>query len=313
MATNQATNAKEQQTQGIEWDVVSGENTDFAAQYPRFQWVHGSAQASGFMKTGGLFISAENYPNFTGDGFQPETLITREGDEIAGFGASKAKLAVIRIKRQWVKDETYNKNVPLLHALVSIKGCEDIVNISLRGASKSLAFQRAFDTHLTQNVALANRTRPTGVPALEPFAIWFSVCAGQLQDISSKDGSSKSKVTPIELCSPETVDRDYVTTLWVGRENYVKFGGVFQDTRKWQSTPIWEQNHADANDDLTHSGFDRITQSQQEVIAGLIEVKGLEGNDLKEYALLASNGATNNFATLSREDAQVMIDTMAAL
>lgn len=296
---------------GIEWDVVTGENTEFSVQYPRFQWVHGSAQAQGFMKSGGLFISTENYPNFSAKGFKAETLITRDGTEIEGFGAVRSELAVIRIKKQWIKDEEYGKNVPLLHALVVVNGCDDVVNISLRGASKALAFQRAFDAHLTQNVAIANRTRPAGVAGLEPFALWFPICAGELQDVHSKDGKSKSKVTPIELCAPATVDRDYVATLWVGRENYVRFGSVFQDTQKWQNSKIWEQTHND-DDVPTHSGDNAITPQQSDVIGSLIEVKGLDEQSVKEMCLTVTNGATNNLRQLDRDEAAMLIDTMGA-
>ncbi len=313
--------AAKQQPQGIEWDVVTGENTEFVAQYPRFQWVHGNAQASGFMKTGGLFVSAENYPNFSAKGFSPETLVTRDGESIDGCGAKRAELAVIRIKQQWIKDETYGKNVPLLQALVAVNGCDDVVCISLRGASKSLAFDRAFKLHISQNVALANRTRPDGVPGLEPFALWFPICAGELQDANSKDGKSKSKVTPIELCVPQTLDRDYVVSLWVGRDNYTRFGGVFKDTKKWQMTDIWEQQH---NDDpeapaYTVGGNDGddnsngMTQGQASQIIGLLEVKNIDQDELKEFVLTVTNGATNNFRTLTRDEAAEVIKLMGAL
>lgn len=302
----------------IEWDAITGENTDFAIEYPRLQWVHGSAQAAGFMKSGGLFVSAENYPNFGGEGFEPVTLITRDGTEIPGFGATKAFLAVIRVKHQWVKDADYGKNVPLAHALVNVKGCEDIVCISLRGASKSLAFQKAFSTHMTQNVAFANRMRPKETPALEPMALWFPMCAGPLQDIQSKDGKSKSKITPIELCTPGTLDRDYVTTLWVGRENYNRFAAAWQDTKKWQSSPIWEQQQNDEHAGATqqYTGLlqdpNRATPQQIDFIGGIIESKGLDGEAIREMCYVASNGACSSLDLLSQEEAAELIKVAAA-
>src|SRR5688500_10664429 len=114
MTTNQAALAM---TNDIEWGIVEGDNTEFSAQYARLQWVHGSKQASGFMKTGGLFVSKDEYPNFNGEGFEPTVFITRDGTEIEGYAAAKTNLAVIRIKHQWVKDETYGKNTPLAHVL----------------------------------------------------------------------------------------------------------------------------------------------------------------------------------------------------
>ena len=319
MSTNQARAKQAElptQSNGIEWDVVQGTNTEFATQYPRFQWVHGNAQAAGFMKSGGLFVSADNFPGFHGEGFKPETLITREGAEINGFGASAAKLAVIRIKQQWIKDETSGKNVPLRHVLAVVKGCDDVINISLKGASKALVFQKAFEAHMTQNVAIANRTRPAGVPALEPFALWFPVQAAPFQKVSSKDGKSSSTVTPPELVVPETIDRDYVTTLWVGRENYNKFASIYKDTEVWQNKAIWEQQHNDEIDGDT-TGFtgndeNRITTQQSEFLAGIIEAKGLDAQEVREMALAASNGATTNIAMLTRQEAEVLIDTAKA-
>lgn len=304
------------QSNGIDWDVVQGTNTEFATQYPRFQWVHGNAQSSGFMKTGGLFVSADNFPGFAGEGFQPETLITREGTEIVGFGAAAAKLAVIRIKQQWIKDETYGKNVPLRHVLAVVKGCDDVINISLKGASKALVFQKAFEAHMTQNVAFANRIRPAGVPSIEPFALWFPVQAAPLQKVSSKDGKSSSTVTPPELIVPEVIDRDYVTTLWVGRENYNKFASIYKDTESWQHKPIWEQQHND-DIDVESPGFtgnneNRITKQQADFIAGLIEAKGLDASEVQEMALAASSGATTNLAMLTRQEADTLIETAKA-
>lgn len=296
----------------IQWDVIEGTNSEFAAQYPRMQWVHGSKQAAGFMKTGGLFISQDQYPNFTGEGFTATTLITRDGTEIEGFAASKTDLAIIRIKHQWVKDETYGRNVPLAHALCVVKGCPDLICISLRGASKALDFQKAFNAHMAQNVSFANRTRPQNAPALEPFALWFPVAAGEQVSINSKDGKSSSAVTLPTLVTPDKLDREYVVTLWVGAENYKTFAGYYRETTAWQKQPIWEQrNGEELHDTPTHSGSDdRITPQQIDVLGSLIEVKHLDDNDVKEMVLAATNGATNQLRNLTGDEAAVLIDTM---
>lgn len=239
--------AKEAITNQIEWEVVEGENTEFAVTYPRMQWIHGNKQASGFMKTGGLFISKDQYPNFAGEGFTATTLITREGTEIEGYAATSAKLAVIRVKHQWVKDDN-GKNVPLAHVLCAVKGCGEILSLSLKGPSKALEFQKAFNLHILQAVSVANRTRPEGSKALEPFALWFALKAGDLVSAGSKDGKSSSIVTPLELEAPATIDRDYAVSLWVGKDNYKAFAGFWKDTEKWQKTPILERRVDDAQD-----------------------------------------------------------------
>lgn len=310
--TNQAIQpALEAPFADIEWDVVEGENTEFSAQYPRLQWVHGSKQASGFMKTGGLFINKEQYPNFNGEGFAPTTFITRDGKEIEGFAAQSVKLAVIRIKHQWVKDETYDRNVPLAHILTVVKGCSDLLCISLRGSAKALEFQKTFNQHIGQNVALANRTRPAGAAALEPFALWFPLTAGELVSVSSKDGKSTSIVTPFEMAQPKTLDRAYVTTLWVGGDNYGQCAGYYKETAAWQKQPIWEQRngHEEADTPAFTGGGDHITEQQLQHIVGLCEAKGL---DEKELALSVTNGATNNIRAITKEEASTVIETAKA-
>lgn len=306
MSANQA---KLQETEAIEWSIVEGENTEFSAQYPRLQWVHGSKQAAGFMKVGGLFISKEQYPNFTGEGFEPTTLITRKGDEIEGYAATSAKLAVIRIKHQWVKEDT-GRNVPMAHVLCVVKGSDDLLCISLRGASKALEFQKAFNQHIGQNVAVANRTRPNGAPAIEPFALWFPVKACEQITITSKNGKDESAVTPPIMDAPEKVDRDYVTTLWVGADNYKAFAGLFRETSAWQKQPIWEQRHDDADDTPAFSGGDdRATQAQIEHIAGICEAKGM---DIADLCMTATDGATDNLAGLTKREASEIIETAKA-
>jgi hypothetical protein len=298
-AANQATAT----VQDIEWSVVEGENSEFAVSYPRMQWVHGEKKASGFNKTGGLFISTEQYPNFSGEGFSPETFISRK-DEIPGAAAQSAKLAVIRVKHQWVKDE--GRNVPLVHALVIVKGCEDLICLSLRGASKALEFQSAFNQHMAHNVSLANRTRPQGVASLEPFALWFPIEAGPIETITSKDGQKESTVTFPTLSQPETLDLDYVRGLWVGAENYKKFASYWKDTKQWQNTKIWEQREA-SDEELSDMTGDRATQEQLEHLVMLCEAKGF--NEL-EVMTGITHGARTKFADLTREECRQIIEEL---
>lgn len=300
--------------QEIEWDVIDGENTDFAVQYPRLQWVHGSKQAAGFNKTGGLFIAKEQYPNFPGDGFEPTTLITRDGTEIEGYAATRTLIAVIRVKHQWVKDENYGRNIPLAHVLCAIQGCEDLLVISLRGASKALEFQKAFNLHQSQVVSVANRTRPEGMKALEPFALWFILQAGQLVSITSKDGKSSSIVTPFELNVPETVNREYAVGLWVGKDNYKQFAAFWKDTAAWQKAPIWEQRSEDdhTSDVPAYTGGDAdpITEQQAQELFQLANIKSV---NLAEYMLEYTNGGSNAVENLSRGEAREFINRIAAM
>jgi hypothetical protein len=305
--TNQAELPTVATTADIEWSVVEGENTEFSVQFPRMQWVHGEKKAAGFNKTGGLFISSEQYPNFHAEGFSPETFISRK-DEIPGTAAQSAKLAVIRVKHQWVKDE--GRNVPLVHALVVAKGCEDIICLSLRGASKALEFQNAFNQHMAHNVSLANRTRPQGASALEPFALWFPITAGEIETITSKDGKNESNVTRPELFQPETLDRNYVVSLWVGAENYKKFASYWKDTAQWQKTPIWEQRDEVTDQDLTdQTGGGKASREQLEHLIMLCEAKGFDEAEIMNGI---TAGRLSKFVDLTADEARQVARELAA-
>lgn len=306
MKTNQA---QAPAVEGIEWGVVEGENTEFAVQYPRMQWSHGEAKASGFMKSGGLFISKEQYPNFEAEGFSSTKLVTDDGTEIEGYASVETKLAVVRIKHQWIHDDKYNRNVPLVHALVAVKGCEDLLCISLRGATKALEFQKAFNQHMAQNVSIANRTRPAGTNALEPFALWFPIHAGASRKVTGKDSDKSSSVTPPELIVPEKIDRDYVVTLWVGAQNYKQFAGYFKETAAWQKVPIWEQRNGDSELEWTGGG-ERATDEQLQHIIQLANAKDLDETEVMQGI---TKGTLTRYDELSKEDARLLLEKLKGM
>lgn len=302
MKTNQAT---KEAPADIQWDAVEGGNTEFSVQYPRMQWVHGEAKASGFMKSGGLFISEEQYPNFEAEGFQPDVLVTDDGTQIMGYAAPTAKLAILRVKHQWVKDE--GRNVPLVQAIAVAKGCEDLLCISLRGATKALDFQKAFNQHMAHNVSLANRTRPQNAPAIEPFALWFPLTAGPPATITSKDGKNKSTVTPPALAQPEKLDRDYVVSLWVGSENYKRFASYYRDTAAWQKAAIWEQRNGD---EAEFTGDERASDEQLHHIINLATAKGFDEAEVMQEI---SNGQLTKYDQLTRNEAREFLDKLKAM
>lgn len=300
--TNQAKIATEE----IEWSVVSGENTEFAVQYPRMQWAHGDKKASGFNKTGGLFLHSDQSPYFEADDFKQEVLITRKAD-VQGFGAALAHLAVIRIKHQWIKED--GRNVPLVHVLAVPKGTDSLICISLRGASKALEFQSAFNQHMSHNVALANRGRPSGANPIEPFALWFPVKAGEIEIITSKDGKNESSVTQPQLAQPETLDKEYLKSLWVGGENYKLFASYYRETAAWQKSPIWEQRGADTPEVPEYAGTEEgLAQDGQ--LRTLINLSGIKNMPEKELAIQVSGGKSVTFEGLSVEEAQNAIELL---
>ena len=297
----------------IDWGAVEGGNSEFQVQYPRMQWQHGEAKASGFMKSGGLFINKDEYPNFTGEGFEPSVLITDDGKNIEGYAASSAKLAVIRVKHEWHTDKETKRNTPLVQALCYVKGCDDPINLSLRSPSKALEFQKAFNQHIAQNISIANRTRPQGTNALEPFALWFPIRASEPVSVSSKDGKAKSTVTPPVLSVPKTIDRNYAVSLWVGTDNYKNFASFWKDTADWQKTPIWEQRddqHTSDTPSYTGGDADPASVEQLDHLVSIAQVKGI---NLAEYMLEYTNGGTNAIENLTKSEAREFQKRIAAM
>lgn len=304
-----AKEATKVETIDIDWGAVEGGNSEFQVQYPRMQWQHGEAKASGFMKTGGLFINKDEFPNFIGEGFAPATLITDEGKELEGYAASSAKLAVIRVKHEWHNDDN-GRPKPFVQALCYVKGCDEIINLSLRSPSKALEFQKAFNQHIKQNVSVANSTRPAGTNALEPFALWFPVKASDPVKVTSKDGKASSTVTPPTIETPETIDRTYVVSLWVGSDNYKTFAATWRDTDAWQKAPIWEKRDEHTSDTPEYTGGDAdpITQEQADQILHLGNLKQV---NIAQYMLEYTNGGSNDIGNLTRGEAKQFIAELA--
>lgn len=300
---------KKANLQEIEWDSIEGTNSDFETVYPRLQWVHGDPRAGqGIMKSGGFFISGEQFPMFQGEGFTKQTLITQDGKEIEGFGAKEVKLAVVRIKTQWTQNES-QKNVPLLQALVFVKGCEDVLCLSLKGASKALVFNKEFQKHIAQNIATANKTRPANAPTLEPFALWFPVKAGDLSTISAKDGNSSSKVTYPEILQPKEINREYVTGLWVGGNNYKTFCQLWKDTKLWQNERIFKQVAQETGE--IHESLDGvINEAQIKQLSDLAIVKDVLE---KEFVLTLTNGETDRFEALRKSEFKEALDRLKVM
>lgn len=273
------------------FEIADGSNTEFTDVFPTIQWFHGNKQIpSGIGRTGGFFIESKKYPSFSAKGWTEQTIITRDGTELHGFGTQQTEIAVIRMKSQWIKDEQ-GKNVPLRQALVVVKDVDDIFVISLKGASKAIAFEKAFNDHRSQIVATANRARPAGKNPIEPFALWFSVKAAEVSKITSKHNpKSSSDVTAPVLNAPTKIELPYIRTLFVGKENYLKFGQIFKDTAAWQKQPIMRGDHPEDN------GIDTVSDAQLKEMLDLCTIKD---QDERELALTVSDGETETLEMLN--------------
>jgi hypothetical protein len=304
--------ATQQQTD-IDWGLADGTNQDYIDVYPRIQWHHGLKQMSkvgGIVFTGGLFVPQDQFPNFAAEGWTEDAFIASSGEEIKGYASQKASLAVIRVKSWWPKDDAGGSLGSRTHFLCCIKGVEGIFSLQVGGVSKGQPMTQAFTDHRNQIVAMVNRSKPQGANNFEPYALWFVVEPGPHdKQVSKGDSSKSSDVTRPRLSVPAEINLEYARTLWVGAENYQLFSQIYKDTEPWQSQ-FPKQGHAEDAEMPTHSGGDRATAQQIEHITGLCAAKGL---DEKQLTMDVTNGATDNLAALTQDEARTIIDTAKSM
>lgn len=232
-----------QQNSGIDWGVIQGGNQEFLDIYPRIQWMHGDKklkQAGGLGYKGGLFIPEDQFTGFEAEHWEETTIVAGEGSELKGWWSSMGLLAVIRSKRFWYDGTSRN------HFLVCIKGVDGLFSLQVKGMSKGVAMEQAFNQHRAQVVSFANRMRPEGTPILEPFALWFAVHPGEHETAYSKNDPSKSSVvTPPKLYLPNTINEAYINRLWVGLDNYKRFVDLYKETESWQEQIPKQRNNTE--------------------------------------------------------------------
>lgn len=291
----------------IDWDIVEGSNQDYTDVYPRIQWHHGKRQfqkVGGMVFKGGLFVPDDQFPNFNADGWVKDSFTSSQNEDIKGNYAETARLAIIRVKKFWDDKGSH------VHAICCIDGIDGIFALQVGGISKGQPFMNLFTAHRNQIVAVANRSKPDGKPSLEPYALWCVVTAEpHSQQISKVKSGEGSEVTRPTLYTPEEVTLDYVRSLWVGSDNYKRFTQIYKETELWQSQVPKPQVEADTPSYTGSQPSDRITQAQIEHLMGMCEAKGL---DIKELALTATDGATNDITTLTKDEASEIIQTAQA-
>lgn len=294
----------------IDWDSVEGTNQEFQDVYPRIQWHHGKkqfARVGGLVHTGGLFVPADQFPNFEAEGWQPDSFTTSKNEEIKGFYSTSGHLAIIRVKTWWGESDDHKK-YSTTHMLCAIRGIDALFSLQVSGVSKGMPMNQAFTQHRNQIVAVANRSRPQNAPAIEPFGLWFVVKPDEHESIASaKDASKASEVTRPILDAPEQVDVDYVRSLYVGKDNYLRFAGYYKETEAWQNQ-IPKQATEDHAPEF--AGPTRVTDATLSQILQLITMKGLEERDL---VLSHTQGETDRAEQLTEKEAKDLIETLKSI
>lgn len=303
------TKPQPQQYDDFDFSIAEGTNQDYIDVYPRIQWQHGSRQLAKLgdvvAHTGGLFVPADQFPNFSAEGWKEDSFITSKNEEIKGHSTTKAFLSVLRVKTWWPEGEGSKT-----HMLCCIKGVDGLFSLQVGGISKGQPMLNAFTAHRSQIVNMVNRTKPAGMMGFEPYALYFVVEPGPPETQSSKaDATKGSEVTKPRLYVPETIDLAYARTLWVGGDEYKKLCQLYKDTEAWQTQFPKPQTHEDDTPEFSGHQHGAITQPQIEHIVDICEAKGL---DVKELVRSATNGMSENIENLTKLEASEIIETAKA-
>lgn len=220
---------------GVSWDVVEGTNQEYIDIYPRIQWMHGSKALNklgdDISHLGGLFIPEDQFPNFEAEGWLHQTMtLGEENKEISGHWAKAGLLSVVRTKKFWFGGTSH------YHMLVRVRGIDGIFALQTKGISKSVPMEQAFNDHRRLIVGYANQSRPQGTNPIEPFGLYFVVVPDKHTMIRSKNKpDAASEATLPLLFVPKTIDQEYISRIYVGRENYLKLVEDYRQTEAWQS------------------------------------------------------------------------------
>jgi hypothetical protein len=244
--------------------AVLVEDRAFGSIYPVVQWINGKPTAKkegGIAHTGGLFYSTEQGIELPG--FEPYTLVTRDGTEVEGFAARDIELVIIRTRRSWLLRSADAKALPQrfaveeydediagargqAHLLCTINGTKDPVMLSVSG-HVSKAFMSVGNGKVrgilprfaTKVVGAASRlTAKRGKKAMPLCS--FKLHIGPARDEVGKPvftevgAKEKSLVTlPVWLDEPKTVDEAFLKVAYVGHERFSAHQEIHQGSDDW--------------------------------------------------------------------------------
>ncbi len=248
----------------FDYDVVDPNAAEQTVPvYPVAQW-HNGQQAlkalGGVQFTGGVILPTKYLSDgFALPGWATERITFRSGKEEKALTAHKVVLAPIRTRFRWFVREGgetayYPRHAYVMGAnmrghlqvLAAVQGAPEPIVITFKGKA-SQAFESLQKDFGAKVVSAANRQAPKG-KSLPRYAFWMTVASGP----HAKAGSSgqESVVTLPALGLPADISLEYVRSLYVGRENLIRFQEWHQEAAAW--VDAWEKSgveHAESASD----------------------------------------------------------------
>lgn len=239
------------------------EDRSYGSVYPLIQYTSGAKdkkREGGLAYLGGFFLSAEQ--NLTIPGFEPYTLITKEGEEIPGYWCRDLQCSIIGWRRSWQVDpegglsqrfanDEYEDAMEVgkprgnVHLLVRVRGLSEPVVVTARGLSTKAFVGMGRDRGLvpsfaTKLVNAATRlARANGKQVNYPScAFWITIGPDREEDGTPKfttvGTKEKANITlPIWVDEPAEVNTHVVQRAYVGPAAFSEHQKMFQDAEGW--------------------------------------------------------------------------------
>lgn len=256
----------------FDFDVVDPDTAERSIPvYPVAQW-HNGQQAlkalGGVQHAGGVVLpkkyvsEGSRFPGWT-----EERMTFRSGREETALTAQKLVMSPIRTRFRWFARQgtdtvyyprsAYVMGAHLrghLQVLAAVKGANAPIVVTFKGKA-SQTFEALLKDFSGKVVQTANRTAPKG-KALPRCAFWMSVSPGP----HTKAGSpgQESFITPPTLDLPAEISRDYLRSLYVGRDNLIRFQEWYREAEPWIAA--WERTGVEQTD--------AVPESEEEIAGG---------------------------------------------
>jgi len=238
----------------FDFDVVDPNASEQTVPvYPVAQWHNGqqALKALGGVQFSGGVVLPEKYLNDGSafPGWTKERITFRSGKEESALTTHKVSIAAIRTRFRWFArqgSETayYPRQAFVMGAnmrghlqvLAAIQGASEPIVITFKGKA-SQAFEALLKDFGTKVVLAANRHAPKG-KQLPRYAFWMPIAPGP----HTKAGGAghESVVTLPSLGLPADITREYLQSLYIGRDSLIRFQEWYQEAGAW--VDAWEKS-----------------------------------------------------------------------
>jgi len=207
-------------------------------------WKHGSEdfeEVGGINFTGGFFFTYEQ----AGEGVQIEkwseaSFKGDNGNKVFGLAAKGARIAIVRSRRRWFKDEdgrtvyrawnNYEKGYRgQMQSIGYIQGYPSPVCFSFKGMAVSRV-EEVIRYHAAKVLSLANQEAPQG-KKLPVYALWMNVISGKHEKVGQ--GRDTSDVTMPELWTPKTINIEFAREMYVGKDQLIASQNLYRELDEW--------------------------------------------------------------------------------